>query len=545
MDTMIVVGPHTSSSDVNSAAAESQSKLASGKSGSFSHAWHWEVSSGPKSAQKLHGIARNEADTENQPSCTASMLFPEQFGVDDEKPGTPWAVTEMTEVEESTYAVRHDAEAVTAAESSGKPHSFSACDPVPRDTHGQNGLHKMLATYSHDSEVRSKSRSLTVSSVSDPSPRVGKPRYSADPKGYPFECPVVRASMKTPLSSHENDWEDCPGDRTVVQDRTEPGLKVATPPGTAQMAAKPSTCHSPDTKTLSDNSIITSPNQAMDSQNVRFAEVESQPHVQGTFAATPAPVTHVVFPAALKSPVIERGLIQSSASPKLVAAKGGRNEWRLESSYNGASLLQNSPGAPLVTVWRGSASRSLQSRDGTAEQLLDGSRMDIYLKEHSGRAIGSPKLDVGVFDGVHGWLRVGAGLDASGRVTASLTTANLAAHDSLRAAIPELINYLAAEEVSVNKVSLHRVPDQPSVSMNADPHARQGSSSLTQQHQQHDSSSNDGKSERRHSSLADQHEQRTEMARTWMDGVIRVTTQPGLPAGLIGRAGGYWINVCA
>jgi hypothetical protein len=56
-------------------------------------------------------------------------------------------------------------------------------------------------------------------------------------------------------------------------------------------------------------------------------------------------------------------------------------------------------------------------------------------------AAGPGRLDVGVFDGTHGWLRIHAELGAGGAVNASLT-ASASAHEALRAAVPEMARYL-------------------------------------------------------------------------------------------------------
>jgi hypothetical protein len=70
-------------------------------------------------------------------------------------------------------------------------------------------------------------------------------------------------------------------------------------------------------------------------------------------------------------------------------------------------------------------------------------------------ASGPARLDVGVFDGTHGWLRIRAELGAGGAVNASLT-ASAAAHETLRAVLPEMANYLQSEAVSVSRIALHR-----------------------------------------------------------------------------------------
>ncbi len=66
------------------------------------------------------------------------------------------------------------------------------------------------------------------------------------------------------------------------------------------------------------------------------------------------------------------------------------------------------------------------------------------------------KLDVGVFDGTHGWLRIRAEMGAGGAVSASLA-ASSAAHASLRAELPEMARYLASEAVSVSKLEVNRL----------------------------------------------------------------------------------------
>jgi hypothetical protein len=64
-------------------------------------------------------------------------------------------------------------------------------------------------------------------------------------------------------------------------------------------------------------------------------------------------------------------------------------------------------------------------------------------------------LDVGVFDSTHGWLKIRAELGRGGAVSASLTT-SASAHESVRAALPQMASYLGSEAVSVSKIALHR-----------------------------------------------------------------------------------------
>jgi hypothetical protein len=80
------------------------------------------------------------------------------------------------------------------------------------------------------------------------------------------------------------------------------------------------------------------------------------------------------------------------------------------------------------------------------------------LNGHQILAAAPSQLDVGVFDSTHGWLRIRAELGAGGDVSASLT-ASATAHGALRAAVPEMSSYLAAESVSVSKIAVHRAAE--------------------------------------------------------------------------------------
>jgi hypothetical protein len=94
-------------------------------------------------------------------------------------------------------------------------------------------------------------------------------------------------------------------------------------------------------------------------------------------------------------------------------------------------------------------------------------------KGHQVMAAGPAQLDVGVFDGTHGWLRIRAELGAGGAVNASLTT-SASAHDAVKAAIPEMASYLQSEAVNVSRIAVHRVAESAS-SMSMSPEgSRQG-----------------------------------------------------------------------
>jgi hypothetical protein len=95
------------------------------------------------------------------------------------------------------------------------------------------------------------------------------------------------------------------------------------------------------------------------------------------------------------------------------------------------------------------------------------------------------KLEVGVFDGTHGWLQIRAELGTSGTVNASLSTTSSAAHDAVKAAVPEMTSYLQSESVNVSRIAVHRIAEMPN-SMSAT--AGDGQSSAQGQHSAHDNS---------------------------------------------------------
>jgi hypothetical protein len=67
----------------------------------------------------------------------------------------------------------------------------------------------------------------------------------------------------------------------------------------------------------------------------------------------------------------------------------------------------------------------------------------------------SPRgLDVGVQDNTHGWMKIRAEMGTGGAVNASLTVSS-SAHESLRAAVPEMLSFLGGEAVGVRRIAVH------------------------------------------------------------------------------------------
>jgi hypothetical protein len=96
------------------------------------------------------------------------------------------------------------------------------------------------------------------------------------------------------------------------------------------------------------------------------------------------------------------------------------------------------------------------------------------------------KLEVGVFDGTHGWLQIRAELGTSGTVNASLTTSSVA-HDAVKAAVPEMSSYLQSEAVNVSNIAVHRIAET-SNSMSATQGGSQQNGSANGQHETRDNS---------------------------------------------------------
>jgi hypothetical protein len=180
-----------------------------------------------------------------------------------------------------------------------------------------------------------------------------------------------------------------------------------------------------------------------------------------------------------------------------------------------------------------------------AETRLDGTR----LVAGSGAAApqmlssGPTRLDVGVFDGTHGWLRIRAELGVGGAVNASLTAGG-AMHESLRAALPEMANYLQSEAVSVSRIALHRAA--PGANSMTATEGQQNGSAQRHGAAGEQAQTGDG-SLKRNLRVTEQREagsvsEASQSATQALNGGVARTMQA---AGLgFGYSGG-WLNVCA
>lgn len=122
------------------------------------------------------------------------------------------------------------------------------------------------------------------------------------------------------------------------------------------------------------------------------------------------------------------------------AAEGGITASSGMGQALGSRIAMGFPVRGALVATRVDAARVLDGAAGSAPRVL---------------IAGPARLDVGVLDGTHGWLRVRAELRAGGGVHTALM-AGVAAHEALRAVLPEMAGYLKAEAVSVSRITLER-----------------------------------------------------------------------------------------
>jgi len=134
--------------------------------------------------------------------------------------------------------------------------------------------------------------------------------------------------------------------------------------------------------------------------------------------------------------------------------ESGRNE---AAATNSMSL--SAPAAVGVVAGPVGATHAASSSPIAGEaQTLAGGAEPVQGETLQIVASGPAQLDVGVFDGTHGWLRIHAELDPGGGVNASVAV-GAPAHESMRAALPEMMSYLASEAVKVESIAVHKLAE--------------------------------------------------------------------------------------
>jgi len=171
-------------------------------------------------------------------------------------------------------------------------------------------------------------------------------------------------------------------------------------------------------------------------------------------------------------------------------------------------------------------------------------------------------LELGVFDGTHGWLRIRAELGTGGAVNASLTT-NAAAHESLRVALPALADYLRAEAIGVDKIAVYRTTDSSSAMSTAQ---GEPNNATGQNRHDHPETHRDAGALKSSAAVADQDTGHLPSAQiscaetestqspaalskgsgnNWLQGLARVMPQFGSPFAFFAGVSGSWVNVSA
>jgi len=184
-------------------------------------------------------------------------------------------------------------------------------------------------------------------------------------------------------------------------------------------------------------------------------------------------------------------------------------------------------------------------------------------KGQSVAAPDAPRLEVGVFDDVHGWLRIRAEMQPCGSVSATLAAASGSAHDALKTALPEMARYLQSESVPVHRITVHRMSVDSGAMDGARSQGQSGGDASGQQHKalRPDTGGSPEKAKTPASSLVAAIPQGTTPAanpvvddaqrgaaaglQQWLDGLTRVTTGFGWGWGTAQCRSPGWVNVCA
>jgi len=251
------------------------------------------------------------------------------------------------------------------------------------------------------------------------------------------------------------------------------------------------------------------------------------------------------------APAVARGRPEMvEAKHECVQTRAAINVGAVASRANSEGSPSASNGVPLRAAEEATvAVPPLTSSHSTALPPRSGTRLDVTKAAEDPQVLesGPARLDVGVFDGTHGWLRIRAELSTGGAVNASLT-AGATAHESLRAVLPEMASYLQSEAVSVSRIAVHR--------------AAAGSNGMgTSEGQQNDGAprqgaageqgQNGGGSLKRNVPATEQSEAGLVITATRAAGDARsaggvhAIARLGVGFGVPGGSSGGWLNVCA
>jgi len=251
----------------------------------------------------------------------------------------------------------------------------------------------------------------------------------------------------------------------------------------------------------------------------------------------------------------EESVKQSASAP--APAASGSPSTTLEASSIASGAHSNAAGVLSVLSPALAPGHSSQASAQVDEQLQPGKFANSA--GFAGTqlvASGPAQLEVGVFDGTHGWLRIRAEIGSGGAVNASLT-ASAFAHDSLKAVLPEMANYLGSEAVSVTRLAVHRLMEGTS----AEALGSQQSGDAPGYRPKGEQSQQDAESQKSDASSTHHPEAVSEpvIATTvsgsgpanavgsddWIRGISRSMPSSLFSLGVLGGVSGSWLSVCA
>lgn len=271
--------------------------------------------------------------------------------------------------------------------------------------------------------------------------------------------------------------------------------------------------------------------------------------------------------------VVQRPAIATSeehAGHNRTGTQGGG--WDAANAGGSSARLVGSIEAESVSVATTSAGTNAAVSGGVGHAGVQGSKAEMRLAPAASSrevAAGSPqvmaasptRLELGVFDGTHGWLRIRAELSAGGGVNASLM-ASATAHDSLRGTLPAMANYLQMEAISVDKIVVNRVAESAATTRaQSQMNDAAGNHRQSQHEAQHGVDvpkvlTAAGEAEARRplvgqspdaagSACAAAPTAAASSANSWVRGLARMMPQLGGSFACGGGTSGGWLNVCA
>ena len=151
---------------------------------------------------------------------------------------------------------------------------------------------------------------------------------------------------------------------------------------------------------------------------------------------------------------------------------------------------------------------------------------------------GPSRLEVGIFDGTHGWLKVRAEITGTGDIATSLTV-KAPAVQALHAAVPEIAGYLQSEGINIARLDVHSAPIQTLPGAAGEFLSNSGSGSGSQREPETPESAHGSTEVRNDNQQPENSRQGRCVAPGWrMSSLAPIWTQAG-------ACTGGWLSICA